>query len=83
MSKLSWRRAWPATRTWAIVPPFLWLLLFLLVPFILVLKISFADLKFGIPPYTSLAEVKDQTLSLVLNLRGYALLFSDSLYIAT
>ncbi len=83
MSKLSWRRAWPATRTWAIVPPFLWLLLFLLLPFILVLKISFADLKFGIPPYTSLAEVKDQTLSLVLNLRGYALLFSDSLYIAT
>ncbi len=83
MSKLSWRRAWPATSTWAIVPPFLWLLLFLLVPFILVLKISFADLKFGIPPYTSLAEVKDQTLSLVLNLRGYALLFSDSLYIAT
>lgn len=83
MRKLSWRQAVPKARTLAVAVPFLWLVLFLLVPFVLVLKISFADLKFGIPPYTSLAEFKDQTLSLVLNLRGYALLFSDSLYIAT
>src|SRR5690606_41246121 len=78
MKKFSWRQAWPTVRTLAIVPPFLWLTLFLLIPFILVLKISFADLKFGVPPYTALTEIKDQTLSLVLNLRGYALLFSDS-----
>jgi putrescine transport system permease protein len=72
------------SRRWlAIAPPFVWLSLFLLVPFLLVLKISFADLKFGIPPYTPLAELKDQTLSLVLSLRGYILLFTDSLYIAT
>ncbi|WP_353152550.1 ABC transporter permease subunit [Pollutimonas bauzanensis] len=83
MKKFSWRQVWPTARTLAIAPPFLWLTLFLLVPFFLVLKISFADLKFGIPPYTALTEIKDQTLSLVLNLRGYALLFSDSLYIAT
>jgi putrescine transport system permease protein len=83
MNRFTWRRALPKTSTLAIIPPFLWLTLFLLVPFILVLKISFADLKFGIPPYTALAEIKDQTLSLALNLRGYALLFSDSLYIAT
>jgi putrescine transport system permease protein len=50
------------SRRWlAIAPPFVWLSLFLLVPFLLVLKISFADLKFGIPPYTPLAELKDQT----------------------
>src|SRR3546814_13100346 len=64
-------------------PPFLWLTIFLLLPFLLVLKISFADLKFGVPPYTPLAELKDQTVTLALSLRGYALLFSDSLYIAT
>src|SRR5690606_22393633 len=74
---LSWRRVW------SIAPPFIWLILFLLLPFLLVLKISFAHLKFGIPPYTALAEFQDQTLSLVLNLRGYALLFTDSLYVAT
>jgi putrescine transport system permease protein len=73
----SWRRLL------TIAPPFVWLILFLLVPFLLVLKISFADLEFGIPPYTPLAEFQDQTLSVVLNLRGYALLFTDSLYVAT
>ncbi len=83
MTRVSWRHMLPSARTMAIVPPFAWLLLFLLVPFLLVLKISFADLRFGIPPYTALAQVKDQTVSLVLSLRGYALLFSDSLYIAT
>ncbi|MCC2596401.1 ABC transporter permease subunit [Pusillimonas sp. MFBS29] len=72
-----WRR--PLT----IVPPFLWLVLFLLLPFLLVLKISFSDLRFGIPPYTPLAELKEQTLTLALSLRGYALLFTDSLYIST
>jgi len=83
MSRLSWRRLVPSARTLAIAPPFIWLCLFLLVPFLLVLKISFADLEFGIPPYSPLAGLKDQTLTLALHLRGYALLFSDSLYIAT
>ncbi|UHL65084.1 ABC transporter permease subunit [Paralcaligenes sp. KSB-10] len=83
MKSLLPHRTWWSTRSLAIVPPFVWLLLFLLLPFVLVLKISFADLKFGIPPYTALAELKDQTFSIALHLRGYALLFSDSLYIAT
>lgn len=73
----------PSRRALAIAPPFIWLALFLFLPFLLVLKISFADLQFGIPPYTALAEFKDQTLTLGLHLRTYALLFSDSLYIAT
>lgn len=70
-------------RLLAIGPPFLWLGLFLLLPFLLVMKISFSDLRFGIPPYTPLAELKDQTLTLALSLRGYILLFTDNLYIAT
>lgn len=67
----------------AIVPPFAWLTLFLLLPFLLVLKISFADLKFGIPPYTPLTHLQDEVLTFALSLRGYVLLFTDSLYIAT
>jgi putrescine transport system permease protein len=78
-----WRRSLPSRRFLAIVPPFVWLGLFLLLPFLLVLKISFAELKFGIPPYTPLAALKDEVLTLSLSLRGYALLFTDSLYIAT
>ena len=83
MMKWSLMRGLPSSRILAIVPPFLWLSLVLLLPFLLVLKISFADLKFGVPPYTALAQIHDQTLTIALNLRGYALLFSDSLYIAT
>ncbi|NYT86617.1 ABC transporter permease subunit [Pollutimonas harenae] len=82
MTSLFWHSA-RLRRLLAIVPPFLWLGLFLLLPFLLVLKISFSELRFGIPPYTPLAELKEQTLTLALSLRGYALLFSDSLYIAT
>ncbi|HEY9281428.1 MAG TPA: ABC transporter permease subunit [Eoetvoesiella sp.] len=83
MKKIPWQRLWPSSRRLAIAPPFIWLTLFLLVPFFLVFKISLADLKFGIPPYTPLAELKDQTLGISLHLRSYALLFTDSLYIAT
>ncbi len=78
--------AWPpmpGRRLLAIVPPFAWLALWLLVPFLLVLKISFADLRFGVPPYTPLAELHDEVLTIALSLRGYILLFSDSLYLAT
>ncbi|KAG1082580.1 hypothetical protein G6F40_015068 [Rhizopus arrhizus] len=54
-------RAWlPSGRALAVVPPFAWLVLFLLLPFLLVLKISFAEVTFGIPPYTALAEFKDE-----------------------
>ncbi|HYG45215.1 MAG TPA: ABC transporter permease subunit [Bordetella sp.] len=82
--KLPAPRDWlPSSRTLAVVPPFLWLALFLLVPFLLVLKISFAELQFGIPPYTALAEFKDEAIQFSLHLRGYILLFTDSLYLAT
>jgi len=83
MRKLVLSRLVPSANALAIIPPFVWLALFLLVPFILVFKISFADLRFGIPPYTALAEFKDQMLSIHLYLGTYALLFTDSLYLST
>lgn len=83
MIRISLRDWLPSGRTLAVVPPFIWMALFLLVPFLLVFKISFADLQFGIPPYTPLAEFKDEAIRITLNLRGYILLFTDSLYLAT
>jgi len=68
---------------WAVMPPYAWLLLFLLVPFFLVFKISLADLRFGIPPYTALTQFKDEALQLTLHVRGYALLLTDTLYLKT
>jgi len=73
----------PGGRTWVIAPPFVWLALVLLMPFLLVVKISFADLRFGVPPYTALLEFKDEALAFTLHMRGYLLLLSDSLYVAT
>lgn len=83
MMRLPIRALLPSARTMAIVPPFLWLVLFLLLPFLLVLKISFADLEFGTPPYTSLATFEAGTVQLSLHFTGYIRLFTDSLYLAT
>jgi len=73
----------PSARQLAVGVPTVWLMVFLLVPFLLVLNISFADLQFGIPPYTPLATLEDETLQLSVHLRGYILLFTDNLYLAT
>ncbi|MGH8782651.1 ABC transporter permease subunit [Paraburkholderia sp.] len=81
--------AWPVKRfnltgrTAVVAGPFIWLLLFFLVPFLLVVKISFADLRLGIPPYTELLTFKDGFVHLALDLSHYAFLLTDSLYFAT
>lgn len=83
MIRLPFSAIRPSSRTLAIVPPFLWLTVFLLLPFLLVLKISFADLNFGVPPYTPLATFDSGTVQLSLHFQGYLRLFTDSLYLAT
>jgi putrescine transport system permease protein len=80
---------WPVKRfnltgsTAVVAGPFFWLLLFFLVPFILVVKISFADQQLGIPPYTELATFADGVWHIALDFSHYAFLFQDSLYFAT
>lgn len=83
MKKIRLTTLKPSGRTLIIAAPFAWLFLFLFIPFLLVFKISFADLRFGVPPYTPLLEYKEETLNLMLHVRGYLLLFSDNLYLAT
>jgi putrescine transport system permease protein len=61
--------------------PYVWLLLFFLVPFIIVLKISFAETEIAIPPYTNLFTYEDGHLSIDFNFGNYAFLFSDDLYL--
>jgi len=62
--------------------PFLWLLLFFLLPFALVLKISFSSAVMAIPPYQPVFNFVDNTFSVVVNFSNYLFLLSDSLYIA-
>ncbi|SDR26605.1 ABC transporter permease subunit [Paraburkholderia tuberum] len=70
-------------RTAVVAGPFIWLLLFFLVPFLLVVKISFADSQLGIPPYTQLVTFAEGALHITLDLSHYAFLLTDSLYFAT
>ncbi len=62
--------------------PFLWLLLFFLLPFALVLKISFSSAVMAIPPYQPVFSFVDNTVSVVVNFSNYLFLLSDSLYVA-
>ena len=64
--------------------PMLWLLLFFAVPFLIVLKISFAEAVFGqSPPYSAMIERSaDGAASLRLHAGSYALLLQDPLYVA-
>jgi len=58
-------------------------ILCLFVPFLLVVKISFADQEMGVPPYTRLLAFSDGVLQLTLQFGHYAFLLTDSLYFAT
>ncbi|UQY37308.1 ABC transporter permease subunit [Pseudomonas fulva] len=62
--------------------PFIWLFLFFLLPFVIVLKISFAEADVAIPPYTQIYTWVDNTLQVVLNLGNYIFLTEDELYLA-
>nr|WP_284060470.1 ABC transporter permease subunit [Pseudomonas sp. NW5] len=76
------KRLLPTGRQLVIGVPFFWLLLFFLLPFAIVLKISFASAAVAIPPYTEVLQYLDQQLQLVLNLGNYLFLAEDELYLA-
>lgn len=75
-------RITPGGRQLVIGVPFIWMFLFFMLPFIIVLKISFAEADVAIPPYTEIFNVIEQKLQLILNLGNYAMLTDDELYIA-
>jgi putrescine transport system permease protein len=66
----------PGGRTLVAALPYLWLVLFFLVPFLIVLKISVASSVVANPPYTPLFDGG----RIRVDLDGYALLASDDLY---
>ena len=76
------RRLGLSGRTLVILVPWIWLLLFFVVPFLIVLQISFAETRWlGTPPYTPLLEwIDHKFLQLKLNMGNYTFLFEDALY---
>ena len=75
-------RRMPTGRHLVIGVPFLWLFLFFMLPFFIVLKISFAEADVAIPPYTDVYSWAENKLTLIINLGNYIFLSEDALYLA-
>ena len=67
-------------RKLVIAMPYVWLILLFLLPFLIVFKISLAEMARAIPPYTDLWEWADGQLTLTLNLGNFLQLTEDPLY---
>jgi len=64
--------------------PSLWLIVLFLIPFIIVFKISFSEVRLAMPPYAPLFEwLNGRPAAIRLNLANYAYLFTDALYISS
>lgn len=62
--------------------PFAWLMLFFLVPFLIVVKISFSEARIGVPPYEPLFQLaEDGAVQLLATFNNFVLLFQDDLYV--
>jgi putrescine transport system permease protein len=76
-----WRKFQPRGTTLVTSIPYVWLLLFFLLPFIIVLKISFSDTQIAMPPYQPLFSwATDQVVQVKLHLSNFAFLVEDDLY---
>ncbi len=73
----------PSGRALAIGIPFAALLLLFVVPFLLVLKISLAQSRMGIPPYTPLFTLHAGVLDMRLQIHHYVHLLRDDIYLKT
>lgn len=75
-------RRWLPHPRWALITvPYLWMLVFFAVPFLIVLKISFAEPLIAQPPYTPLLQWSDRTVQIVLSFKNYLFLLKDDLYV--
>jgi putrescine transport system permease protein len=72
------------TQRWlrrAVTLPYVWLLLFFLAPFLIILKISFAQPIVASPPFTPLLEWGQRGIeALAVTFENYAFLFQDGYY---
>src|SRR6202044_690390 len=63
--------------------PLFWLLLFFLIPFIIVLKISFSEVRLAMPPFAPLFQWIQGWPRPTLHFGNYGFLFTDPLYISS
>ncbi len=63
--------------------PTLWLLVLFLIPFLIVFRISFSEVRLAIPPYTPLISWQHGSPHLQVHWSAYQFLFTDPLYVAS
>jgi putrescine transport system permease protein len=63
--------------------PTLWLLVLFLIPFIIVFRISFSEVRLAIPPYTPLLSWLHGSPHLEVHWSAYSFLFTDPLYLSS
>lgn len=80
--KRAFQRLVPEGRHLVIGVPFIWLFLFFMLPFFIVLKISFAEVFFNDTATTEIYTYVEDKIQLVLNLANYGLLTEDELYLS-
>jgi len=83
---MSARSIFTAPARWASIAPYIWMVLFFLVPFGFVLKISLSQTAIAQPPYTPVFDVAAGWAAIAdafaaLSWDNFRLLFSDDLYV--
>ena len=77
MIKLPMRLRFKPGRRFVIGLPYLWLLVFFVLPFLILLRISVTDMGAGIDPFAPLVDTVSGSWRLVLRLQNYLSIFSD------
>ncbi|NQV99573.1 MAG: ABC transporter permease subunit [Rhodospirillales bacterium] len=63
--------------------PYLWMVVFFLLPFLILLRISFSESRIGLPPYTEVFEwLGGLSFRVLGSFSNYQFLFTDDLYLS-
>ncbi len=60
-----------------ILLPYMWMVLFFLIPFLIIFKISFSVTEIAIPPYSPIVTFEEGAMQIILHLENYTNIFID------
>ena len=71
------KAAFTPGRRFVIGLPYVWLLLFFVLPFLILLRISVTDMGSGVDPFAPLIDTSGDAWRLMLEFKNYIAIFSD------
>lgn len=78
----TWASSLKPSEKYVLILPYIWCILFLFIPFLILLKISLSDYIYGTPPFSPIFEWIDQRyLRIQLFVSNYEFFFKDYIYI--